>query len=404
MVAAKLLSLAVVFLLVQTEYCHAQNLYVIERKGQYGFSDRSGKEVIPPNYSAVKTFSEGLAAVYQDGKWGCINVDGKVEISFQFQEVEGFSNGLAAVRKEQWGFINRNGKEAILFRVLDARPFSEGLAPVKDHDGWLFIDDKGAPVSGLTGFDDAKCFAEGLAPVQVGDKWRFITPKGVQSFPQEYNRAASFSDHLAVVQQKEDGKYGFIDRSGRYVVDPTFDDARPFAEGFAAGRVNKRWGYIGTSGESRIAKIFPFFAGDFAQGLAAVSSPVDGSAVYVDADGRSQFFKSRKPTSVERGTSDYSMVRLEASSSPPSADVYLVPAYIWDLGDNNATPPSHFDESVLIDFMQEHFDYLQGKTNLQKDIIEQKYTVLFVLGKNTKKRTLDARIGVNHISETFDHR
>jgi len=123
-----------------------------------------------------------------------------------------------------------------------------------------------------------------------------------------------------------------------------------------------------------------------------------------DADGRSQFFKSKKPASVERGTSDYSMVRLEASSSPLSADVYLVPAYIWDLGDNNATPPSHLDDSGLRDFMQEHFDYLQGETNLQKDVIEQKYTVLFVLGKKTKKRTLDARIGVNHISETFDHR
>jgi hypothetical protein len=236
----------------------------------------------------------------------------------------------------------------------------------------------------------------------VGDEWRFITPKGTQRFSQEFYRASSFSDHLAVVQQEEDGKYGFIDQTGKYVVDPAFDDAKPFAEGLAAVHVNGRWGYIGTGGESRIAKIFPIFAGDFSQGLAAVSSPINGAPVYIGNDGIPQFFKSTKPASAERGTSNYSMVRLAASSSPPKASVYLIPAYIWDLGDSNSAPPSHLDESGLREFLQEHFDYLQGTTNLQSEIIEQTYTVLFMLGQEMKRRTLNARLGVNSISVIFD--
>ena len=32
---------------------------------------------------------------------------------------------------------------------------------------------------------------------------------------------------------KSDGKYGFIDKTGKYVINPQFDDAEAFSEGLA---------------------------------------------------------------------------------------------------------------------------------------------------------------------------
>jgi hypothetical protein len=402
--SVRLAFLVVLFIVVLTELIHAQNLYIVERDDLYGFSDKSGKSVIPPKYRAVKSFSEGLAPVYRDGSWGFIDSDGKVAIDFEFQEAEGFSNGLAAVRKEKWGFIDKNGKEAIPYRFVRARQFSEGMAPVEEQSSWLFIDGTGTPVPGLSGFEDAKSFSDGLAPVQVGEKWRYITPKGDHGFFREFYRASSFSGRLAAVQQEENGKYGFIDRSGEYIVKPTFDDAKPFAEGLAAVRWNKRWGYIRTSGEIKIANVFPLSAENFADGLAAVSSPIDGAPVYIGADGRPQFFKSRKPASIERETGDYAMVSLTASSSPVNVSVYLIPAYIWDFGDGILTPPSQLNDPGLRAFLQQHFDYSFGQTDLQKNIIEQTYVVLFILGENMQRQKLDARIGEHRVSATFDHR
>ena len=44
------------------------------------------------------------------------------------------------------------------------------------------------------------------------------------------------------------GKWGYIDTSGRFIVTPQFQDARPFSEGMAAVLVRdhqaERWGYI----------------------------------------------------------------------------------------------------------------------------------------------------------------
>src|ERR1035441_6437514 len=44
------------------------------------------------------------------------------------------------------------------------------------------------------------------------------------------------------------GKYGFMDRSGKTVVTPQFDGAGGFSEGLAQVRVGTKSGYINTKG------------------------------------------------------------------------------------------------------------------------------------------------------------
>lgn len=61
-------------------------------------------------------------------------------------------------------------------------------------------------------FDDAGNFVEGLAPVRTG---------------------STFS-----------GKWGYIDKTGKYVIKPEFDEANDFADGLAAVRIGEKWGYI----------------------------------------------------------------------------------------------------------------------------------------------------------------
>lgn len=43
-------------------------------------------------------------------------------------------------------------------------------------------------------------------------------------------------------------KAGFIDISGTIVIDPIFEDARPFREGLASVMLNGKWGAIDISG------------------------------------------------------------------------------------------------------------------------------------------------------------
>ena len=46
-----------------------------------------------------------------------------------------------------------------------------------------------------------------------------------------------------------DGKWGFVDKDGEKVINPQYEDARSFANGFAAVKKNGLWGFINTEGK-----------------------------------------------------------------------------------------------------------------------------------------------------------
>ncbi|MGB7549647.1 MAG: WG repeat-containing protein [Terracidiphilus sp.] len=80
---------------------------------RYGFMNRNGKTVIPPQFDLTFGFSEGLAAVQIGKQWGFIDTSGKLVIPLQdFSNVKPFHNGLSrvVVEKGRVGYIDRTGK------------------------------------------------------------------------------------------------------------------------------------------------------------------------------------------------------------------------------------------------------------------------------------------------------
>jgi len=75
-------------------------------------------------------------------------------------------------------------------------------------------------------------FAEGLAAVKQNDKWGFINREGRFAIQPQFHDVFGFSEGLAAV--KKDKKYGYIDKNGTFVIAPRFDWAMPFSEGVAS--------------------------------------------------------------------------------------------------------------------------------------------------------------------------
>ncbi len=90
-----------------------------------------------------------------------------------------------------------------------------------------------------------------------------------------------FVDQIAPAPQ--DGKFGYIDKSGKFVIPPKFKLASSFSEGLAAVFVDGRWGYIDRAG---VMVIMPRFqnAGAFSSGAARVSFPERSG--YIDKTGK----------------------------------------------------------------------------------------------------------------------
>lgn len=65
------------------------------------------------------------------------------------------------------------------------------------------------------------------------------------------------------------GKFGFIDKTGKVVIEPQYDYVEPFSEGMARVEVGDKWGFVDEKGKLVIAPQFDA-AHDFSEGLAGV--------------------------------------------------------------------------------------------------------------------------------------
>jgi len=109
-------------------------------------------------------------------------------------------------------------------------------------------------------------------------KWGFVNTRGRFVIAPRYEAVKHFSQGLAPVCTRLDnpyapagtGRWGYIDTSGRLIAPPRFDRANPFRDGFASVQRQGKWGFIDAKGTlvipCRYDGVLPF-----AQGRAVVN-------------------------------------------------------------------------------------------------------------------------------------
>jgi DNA-binding transcriptional regulator/RsmH inhibitor MraZ len=126
---------------------------------------------------------------------------------------------------------------------------------------------------------------EALFPIHKDGKWGYIDRSGRVLIPPRFESAARFSEGLAAVVLE--GRPAYIDGSGRTILVPDAEPAgtthRKFADGLAAVRKGRKIGFIDRSGRLVIPATFTT-AEDFSEGLAYACGAV--GCGYIDRAGR----------------------------------------------------------------------------------------------------------------------
>ncbi len=260
-------------------------------------------------------FSEDLMLASSQGQWGYFDRSGKLVIDLQAKGIESawpFEGGMARFKQgNKYGFLDKDGNTAIPAKYDRAWSFSENVAPVLANGSWEFVDKSGNEAMAPR-FANAHCFSDGLARVNVGGsvlgylssrseitgyimkggKEGYIDRSGKLVIESKFDWALDFKDGFARVNRGgtldehggiRGGKWGLIDKTGRVVVDAAFDEISSFEEGLASVRTGAAWGFIDTSGHNVILPRFTDYC-HFSEGLAAVheESRLYG---YIDARG-----------------------------------------------------------------------------------------------------------------------
>ena len=126
-------------------------------------------------------------------------------------------------------------------------------------------------------------FVEGLAAVKQNDKWGFINREGRFAIQPQFHDVFGFSEGLAAV--KKDKKYGYIDKNGTFVIAPRFDWAMPFSDGVASVTLDSSTLIIDKQGNTLFAMSDENAdVNNFSDGLAVVD--IDLKSGYLNHEGK----------------------------------------------------------------------------------------------------------------------
>lgn len=125
------------------------------------------------------------------------------------------------------------------------------LFPARQNGQHVFLDSTGRVAVTLVKHNATRAGGEGLAPARFWDGrrnvWEFFDAAGQVALSIPADEVTAPSGGLILVSV--DGRRGFVDRAGAYVVNPYLNDARPFREGVARVKTTGwQWGIMDTSG------------------------------------------------------------------------------------------------------------------------------------------------------------
>lgn len=265
---------------------------------KYGFINEKGEFVIEPQYLEATSFVDGLAwVVKKDGKPMAINTKGEVKITTDALITCVFHEGLAAYCTRSpdgtdafWGFMDKEGNPIIKPQYRNVSLFNDGVAcaqlivseeadSITKVNCWILIDKTGKPTCSQK-FEKLQYVSNGLSVASKGGKIGAIDTRGNFIINPQYDKLKQ-DDELFIFQQN--GKFGWLDSKGEVIIKADFPNVGAFGKSDLAPALSgSKWGFIDKEGTFVINPTFDsvyVFDGDLA--------PVwkDGKMGFIDEKG-----------------------------------------------------------------------------------------------------------------------
>jgi len=311
-----------------------------------------GEDVLKPiAYTGFDSFVGGAESVYviqtEDNHYYYIDSNGIKTIDGNaYREIGNFYNGYATVTLKsdsQKGVIDINGnlifenKEGNYkeFRYLGSGVFSAEIS----ENCYDFLNDSGTLLTESHYNNDWLLdVSEETISVTKDGKYGFLDLSGKEIVPFIYDDANSFHEGLASVCRN--GKWGCIDKSGKDVILPDFDTAISFHNGLAMVSSNGKWGLIDKEGTIILPIVNDYVMENENGGYTASN---DNKAFLLDSSGKLVV------------TGDYSYMCPDANGKMYAEKII-----------NGSTVGAYFDEnqSMLTGFKEFSLRYLSDKLYL----------------------------------------
>ena len=229
------------------EKVSGNDLYVIVEQNAQKLIDKEGNIVIGEGFDKIKEIlknKENGVIFEKDGKAGVMNLQGEVKINPDYQDLYEAKEGILIAKKDdKYGIIDIANEQKIGFDYKTIKYIeSADIYILEDENASAKILDSNFEVK-LTGIVNEINEEKGFIKIRVGEDYKYYNFK----FEEKSTSDVLVSNNLFL--SKKDGKYGYVDKDGKVVVDYKYDDAKEQNQcGFAAVKKDGKWGAIDNKG------------------------------------------------------------------------------------------------------------------------------------------------------------
>jgi len=277
--------------------------YTTDYATKYGYINIKGETVIEPQFDYAYDFSENMAVVgiydteTYETNYGYINLNGDLVVDYQFSSAESFSEGFAIVQKKfdynvMMTYIDKNGKTFQSWYEL-VLPFKDKSAIALKYDKFVLVDQTGKETDNIEiikqRLAEDYVFTDGLTKISksvtnYGEPNTVLVNDQGKIISEWYVSIGEFSDEgLAAVELDLNydyyNEFGYINKSGKLVIDIQYSYAEKFKNGNAIVAVPSssfgyNYGIINAEGDYILDPVYQGLR-NFSEGRAVVNTYTD---------------------------------------------------------------------------------------------------------------------------------
>ena len=226
---------------------YGNDMYVVKQAGKQMLVKKDGTEVLNTGFDEIKEILKNAdnGIIYtQNEKYGVMKTTGEVTIAPDYEELKETKTGLLIAKQNgKYGVINLQKETKIELNYI-AIAYDEKadlyIAEKEDYSNDIIDNTFTVRQSGiLIDLDDEKGYLE----LKQGEEYKYY------NFKFEEKSITEVQTSNTLFKSKKDGKYGFVDKDGKVIVDYQYDDVtEQNSYGYAGIKKDGKWGAIDNKG------------------------------------------------------------------------------------------------------------------------------------------------------------
>ena len=227
---------------------HQGDYYVVTKGQKQILVKKAGTEILNGDYSeilAILKNPENGVIYKKDNKCGIMDLSGKNIINSTYDDLkEGKSGNIIAKKDNKYGIIDLQGNTKVDFKYNSIIYNEKGdlyIAEDENYNNEVLNSNYEVKLSGMvTDFNDEKGYIE----IKQDEGYKYY------NFKFEEKKESDIFTSNTLFISKKDGKYGFVDKDGKIVIDYIYDDVSKQNEfGFAGIKKDGKWGSVDRNGK-----------------------------------------------------------------------------------------------------------------------------------------------------------